>query len=295
MAQFNVYPQAAGAGGTALTEAGRTLEDLREQARRVYQRLVFQIRCREDLARRLEGSIRSIERQGEDAHRLAAGISKAMERYRAAESDILRQTWGIKDVGGGAVAADVSQNGTEGQDLWVSWGEMLLESLGFLGTAGSSILDVWAEWLTETRGKLGNAVSATAAKWAGVAFSALANLSENIEEYGWDFSNVRLYAETIGQTAVDVGLGAAATAGIGAGVAALGITAPAWAIAAAGVVVVAGANWGVEALTGKNLTEHISDFAIDAAETISDLAVEAADAVCDWAGDVWDGLTGLFA
>ena len=121
MAQYKVYPQAAGAGNSALTEAGRTLEDLRDQARQVYLRLDFQIRCREDLERRMERSIRVLEEQSGDAYRLAAGISRAMERYRAAESDILRQTWGVKDVGGGAVAGDPTGNSA-------SWWQDLLDN-----------------------------------------------------------------------------------------------------------------------------------------------------------------------
>ena len=65
MAQYKVYPQAAGAGNSALTEAGRTLEDLRDQARQVYLRLDFQIRCREDLERRMEAALSRVEGAGE--------------------------------------------------------------------------------------------------------------------------------------------------------------------------------------------------------------------------------------
>lgn len=261
MAQYKVYPQAAGAGNSALTEAGRTLEDLRDQARQVYLRLDFQIRCREDLERRMERSIRVLEEQSGDAYRLAAGISRAMERYRAAESDILRQTWGVKDVGGGAVAGDPTGNSAS----W--WQDLLDNTYDFFSMLGGVSMDLLDDLIPG---------------WVGTVLSLLDNINDNLEEFGADLSNPLLYLETIGQTAFD---------GIVAGVAILVGGIPGVAIS----VVYTVADWAVEVLTG----EDISDWVIDGgvaltqwvAETASDVGAAVADlweSTCDWAGDVWE-------
>lgn len=82
----------------------------------------------------------------------------------------------------------------------------------------------------------------------------------NLAAYNADFSNPRLYTETVGETAIYVGTGIL----VGAGVAALaGATAPVWAVGVVSTGIVLGANWISEKITGKDLTEFMSDAVLD--------------------------------
>lgn len=110
--------------------------------------------------------------------------------------------------------------------------------------------------------------------WAGVAVSAIANGFQNYDEYkSGKISGGRAVAETITETAVDVGTGLLVSAAIGAGIAAVGFTsAPVIAVGAitAGVMVSTDAicKWITKSVTGesKGLTETISDFILDVGE-----------------------------
>ena len=107
----------------------------------------------------------------------------------------------------------------------------------------------------------------------------------NMEEYNYDFTNPRMYAETIGETAADVGLGIAA----GAVVATLaGPLAPVWAVG----VVTAGSVMLVdmisEAAFGKDAAEFVSDLAIDTVEAVGDAAAKAGELIGEAAGKAAD-------
>lgn len=115
------------------------------------------------------------------------------------------------------------------------------------------------------------------AKWGGVALTAVGNLGDNLEEYNGDFSNPRMYAETIGETIVDVGLGIL----VGAGVATLaGATAPVWAVSIVSTGVVMGANWVSEQVFDADLGEVVSDAVINTVEVISDVKKEVVQTAC---------------
>lgn len=123
------------------------------------------------------------------------------------------------------------------------------------------------------------------AKWGGVALSAINSFTGNMEEYNYDFTNPRMYAETIGETAADVGLGIAA----GAVVATLaGPLAPVWAVG----VVTAGSVMLVdmisEAAFGKDAAEFVSDLAIDTVEAVGDAAAKAGELIGEAAGKAAD-------
>lgn len=116
------------------------------------------------------------------------------------------------------------------------------------------------------------------AQWFGVAISAVTNGMDNYDDYqDGKMSANRAIVETVSETAVDVVIGAGSVALVGAGVTALGLSAPAVAVGA----VAAGAVWlvdlgvraGTKALTEagymeeeKGLTELISDTILDVAE-----------------------------
>lgn len=89
MSQFKVSTTQADAGYQALEETSRLLEELGSEGWRVYTSLSFQIRCREQVDAHLRVALQRLERQQEDAHRLARGLSQSMERYQAAEAAVV--------------------------------------------------------------------------------------------------------------------------------------------------------------------------------------------------------------
>lgn len=103
-----------------------------------------------------------------------------------------------------------------------------------------------------------------AAKWAGYIATGLFEGYENIWVNEEGNSTGRQIAETVGETAVTIGMGALATAGVTAGLAAAGVVAaPAVAIGLASVGVCWAVNSVCEHLTGKDFAEYVSDKIID--------------------------------
>ena len=116
------------------------------------------------------------------------------------------------------------------------------------------------------------------AKWAGAILTVGGKFIGNVDEYNGDYSNARLYAETIGESAISIG----GTMLVGAAIGAVaGATAPAWLVAAGAVVVCEGANYIVESLCGKDIPELVSDAVIDAYEYVADNAGKVIDAIGD--------------
>lgn len=189
---------------------------------------------------------------------------------------LFSSAWSMSDGGSAAwvggvkifeKAANTIQKFSNGDEI--SW-------FGFLKSAPDSLKDQLNKYVYDpSKCKTVAAKNASkfgvAAKWVGLAFSGMINFVENFEEYDADFSNPRLYAETIGETAVDVGFGMF----VGAGVAALaGATAPVWAVGVVSTGVVLGANWVSEKVFGKDVAELVSDTVLDSAEAVGKLVRE---------------------
>lgn len=122
-------------------------------------------------------------------------------------------------------------------------------------------------------------------KWGGYLLSLVSNGFENYEEFAdQEGSGSRMVAETVIETATDIGVGALATAGVSAAAAALvsaGVIAgaPAIAIGAGAVAVTWAANSVCEWVTGgKDIGEVAADLVCDTAEAIGD----GIGAVVDW-------------
>ena len=139
-----------------------------------------------------------------------------------------------------------------------------------------------------------------ATKWAGTALSAVTNFISNKEEQTKNsgMSNARVVSETVVETAIDVGIGALATAGA---TALLGAAAPAVAVGAVAVGAVWAVNTGVEAITAhfwgeenkKNLTELASDAIIDGAtyvgKKVGNAVKNGFNAVTKWGKSLFGG------
>lgn len=129
-------------------------------------------------------------------------------------------------------------------------------------------------------------------KVAGWALSLVANGFSNYEEYNKklgtneEISKSRAVAETISETGIDILKGAAITAGVAAGCAALGVAAPAVVVGGIGVAVSVVADIACEKLTGSGVTEIISDTLLDVGtvvgKSITGAAANAKKAVSGW-------------
>lgn len=132
-----------------------------------------------------------------------------------------------------------------------------------------------------------NGVGKAVAKWGGVVLDGVMNWFSNKEEQaasGGKMSDGRVVAETITETVVGTVLTNTASIVVGAAVTTvLGTAAaPAIVVTALTGLVMAGANAGIKALTGKSATEFISDGILDAGVAIGKGAKKAAKAVGNW-------------
>lgn len=124
----------------------------------------------------------------------------------------------------------------------------------------------------------------TGTKVAGWALSLVANGFSNYDEYG-GFTG-RMAAETVTETIIDIGKGAAIAAGVAAGCAAIGFAAPAVVVGGIGIGVSLVADIVCENITGKSVTEFTSDAILDnlpkAAKKATGAATTAKNAVSSW-------------
>ena len=95
----------------------------------------------------------------------------------------------------------------------------------------------------------------------GLVLSGIANGISNYQEYGG--MTGRAVAETVTETAVDWGKDILIAAGVTAACAAAGVAAPAIAVGAATVAISVGADWVCKQVTGKGVTELVSDGILD--------------------------------
>lgn len=139
----------------------------------------------------------------------------------------------------------------------------------FLGVAGHEVNGLKEAFASQLEGfyKIGGNTTKSkvisglgvAAKWVGAALTAVTNLIENENEFGGDWSNPRLYQETITESAIDIGMG------IGAGALTALVIGSTGGAAVVGAVVVLAGNELCKFLTskdgeeGKDIAEWISD------------------------------------
>jgi len=116
----------------------------------------------------------------------------------------------------------------------------------------------------------------TIVKWGGIALSCIGNFSANLDEYNGDFSNPRLYAETVAETAIDTGLGILATAGVAT---LAGASAPVWAVGVVSTGAILGLDWVSKQLFDVKASEVISDGLLNAAEAVGKTVKKAGKAI----------------
>lgn len=113
-------------------------------------------------------------------------------------------------------------------------------------------------------------VKAAVASWAGVLLSGASNYILNREEQktsNGTMSDARVWEETVTETIVDTGLSLASQIVVGAAISALlPAAAPGVLVVALTGLVSAGIGAGVKAITGKSVTEWLSDKILDHVE-----------------------------
>ncbi|MDD6729099.1 MAG: hypothetical protein PUE08_07775 [Eubacteriales bacterium] len=154
----------------------------------------------------------------------------------------------------------------------VDWfGTALIGDKGF----GGNLLDEFGKYKIDFKSGSSSSNISAVAKWGGAALTAIEKFVGNAEEYNYDFSNGRMYAETIGETAITVIGGMAATAAVAA---VLPATAPVWAAGViGGAVLVVGDKIFKSLNNGQGGAEVISDFVLDkGGEIISNIGKSSA-------------------
>ena len=136
-----------------------------------------------------------------------------------------------------------------------------------------------------------NGVGKAFASWATVAVNGALNLKSNLDEQkasNGTMSNWRVAAETVTETAIDTVLTYGAGIVVGAAVSAvLGpVAVPGIVVTALSGMLISAANAGIKKLTGKSVTEFLSDSILDTGEfvlkSVGNGAKKVTKAVAGW-------------
>ena len=203
----------------------------------------------------------------------------------------------IKGMGNSAIGLMLDDNKTDVDSLKEAFGLKPFKTIevdaaaGWLKNAGSTFKATLKDQLNPM--KLDAATGAKVldkAAVAGWSLSLVANGFNNYERASkGEISGGRAVAQTVVETGVDIAKGAAITAGVAAGIAALGISAPAVVVGGAAVAVSAILDYGSQQLFGKGVTQLVSDAVIDGAAAVGKGIQEAASAVGNAVKDTFTG------
>lgn len=272
-----------------------------------------------EIYRALDRVISRMEDEKNDIRSLENGLSDILKAYEACETKLVGQikggtpeetenpfawswkdTWKVVSKAGiiGSLAAAVGGIVTGGwtASTVISSLKNIVSAIGDVSVAATNgTKTYWEKALFGMNEKdasgAGNNVK-VAAKWAGYALTLASNIVDNVEEFkGQEGQTGRMLAEIGIETAVDIGVGALATAGVTAVASGL-VTAGV--ITAAPVVLVgvgaAGVTWAANGICkwatgGKDIAETVSDFACDLTENLGNAAVkvkEGFNAIANW-------------
>ena len=152
----------------------------------------------------------------------------------------------------------------------------------FVETIKEELSPVSKETLADNTREANNFKTGT--KVAGWVLTLIGNGFSNYDEFGG--LTGRMAAETITETVIDIGKGAAITAGVAAGCTLIGVAAPAVVVGGIGVGASLLADSVCENLTGKSVKEFTSDAVLDNAlklgKRITSSAAYANNVVSGW-------------
>lgn len=224
------------------------------------------------------------------AGKAITGDRESGATWAKSASDIWKAGWKIGDI-----VKKCSDNNTD-----VKWWEAIvgINKNTFLTSISKSNLG-WQEralngWNKGIKGTLREfkTTKGFVKQVGGITLSAIANGFSNYEEYQTGAITVqRAVAETITETAVDWGKDLLIGAAVTAGFAAAGFAAPVFVVGLATVAVSTFADWACEKVTGKKLTEALSDAILDRAESVVNQIETGAKKVKEGVSALWSNIT----
>lgn len=205
-----------------------------------------------------------------------AGVKKLMEYVKSGFS-IGKDVWEFASEAGGKGFKELLKKAVGLEDVFEGAASTAPTWLKrFSSNFGDNIVDQLSDFNVVKNG--GKAV----ASWAGVVLDGVINAFENKEEYErGEITAERAVAETITETAIDVGKDILIGAAVAAGIAATVGSAPVLVVGAVAAGVGFLVDWGFEKITGKDLTETVSDLVLDAGEAMGEFVSDVGDKVKD--------------
>lgn len=184
-----------------------------------------------------------------------------------------------KAIGSGTKAIFNIETGGVKTDWWKGLlGIDSVETKSFGDALGSSLDDFFPGGNATVAAKV-----SSAAEWAGAILSFVGSGISNYDEFDGEM-NGRFWAETITEGVIDIGKDILISAGVVAGAAALGVTSlPAIAVAGISVAVAWAADGVCEWITGKSVTELVSDAVLDVGERVVEGVSKGVEKVVDGA------------
>ena len=203
----------------------------------------------------------------------------------------------LKGMGNSIIGLIQDDNSIDPEDLKKALGLGAFETIktdasaSWFQNMGITWKETFKDQLSVTKDAAGTGAKvANGVKIAGWTLSLLANGFSNYEEYSkGEISGGRAVAETVVETGVDIVKGAAITAGVAAGIAALGISAPAVVVAGTAVAVSAILDYGSKQIFGKGVTELVSDAIVDGGEMLVNGVKQAASSIGNAVKDTFTG------
>lgn len=326
MAQFSVKKNNIDSVIDAERKLAGELNSLEDEIRSIGNSLSFKVAAKANIRNRLSSAANSVSAHRSAMNNMRSALQDTVNTYERTEDTILGNLnvgnakaqnasgdgyedeanwkkealdWLWKGVGifgpVGKISSGIGKFVAGDKGTTTTWAKAIKDvGKGTLGLVkATKEANTKADWLKQVFG-LNKKPLETGIKIKGsdVVFSAIVNAAGNYEEYktGAITAN-RAIAEWVTETALDVGKDALIAAGVTAAFTALGfVSAPAIAVGAATVVASAGVDWLCEKVTGQKLTETVSDFVLDTAETGLNLVKTGAKKVVEGTSALWSNV-----
>ncbi len=326
MAQFSVKQNNIDSVIDAESKLASELCRLESEIRSVRNSLGFQIAAKANIRNRLNNAATSLSVQRIAMSGMRSALQDTINAYNRTENTIL----GNLNVGNAKAQYASEDSYEEGTNRKKADWEWLWKGVGIFGSIGKICSGIgkfvagdkgttttWAKAMKDVgKGTLGLVKATKEAdtkvdwlkqafgfnkkpleteikiKGSDVVFSAIVNAAGNYEEYKTGAITAdRAVAEWVTETALDVGKDALIATGIATAFTALGfVSAPAFAVGLATVAVSTGVDWLCEKVTGQKLTEAVSDFVLDTAETGLNLVKTGAKKVVEGTSALWSSV-----
>lgn len=281
------------------------IKKIGEEVSGISNYLSFEIREKSNINGKLKSIVGNVNEHRDGMHNMASGLQSIVNEYEKTEQKVVLNAGGTKVESEGGVFKKeelfwktIGKAGVVGSGISLyhtiadSDGSakdvisVLKNSNSFVGKVASiaskgsktkwqdlidwvpdkSFVEKLGDYNFKNATKLSDKVK-TGAKWAGHILTLAGNAVENYVEFdSGEITAGRAVQETVGETVVDIALGAALTFALGATIGAVG--APAVVVAGIGVFATWALDGAWKALTGKDFAENVSDFIIDGSEKI---------------------------